>query len=163
MPKLTHTPDRIAARRTQVAHLLLARTTQQDIAARLKVSQATVSADIAAIRAGWTEEAQADLRELVAQECRILDADETLWRKQMQDALTTDLSLAVRIYHRVVGPIVERRARLRGMLPAPPEPNADTLTLDAILDRMGLGPVEDAADPGAASGWQVTGPTPPPD
>ncbi|MGI8587712.1 MAG: hypothetical protein ACR2M0_08510 [Chloroflexia bacterium] len=94
---------KIAVRRREVARLLLARNTQQEIAAELGVSLATVGSDVAVLRSAWLADTHAEREEEVAQECRLLDADEALWRAKMAELIDKDPALAVRIYDRIDG------------------------------------------------------------
>jgi hypothetical protein len=74
-------PDRlddisVDDRRRQVAGLYLARRTQVEIARALKISQSTVSTDLAAIRKQWQKEALTDVEAAILREAAELDAIE---------------------------------------------------------------------------------------
>ncbi|MGI8587550.1 MAG: LuxR C-terminal-related transcriptional regulator [Chloroflexia bacterium] len=135
--------DKLSARRREVARLLLARHTQQDIAAQLGISQSTVSSDISTIRASWVAEAHTDIEELVAEECRVLDADEAALRVRFHEALAKDPRLAVRIYECLVR-INDRRLRWHAFVP--PVKADPFAAFNAALDELGLGPEPTAAD-----------------
>jgi hypothetical protein len=102
----------VQERRKQVAAYHLARWTQQDIAAKLGVGDATISRDLDALRKGWAAEARADIAQATARELAVLDNDESTWRARMQKAEKPGDRLG--IYDRIFR-IMERRAKLLGL------------------------------------------------
>lgn len=99
------------ARRTEVAELLRARSSQRQIARALGVGLGTAARDTAAVRAEWRAQRLATMDELVAEELARLDrAEAVVWPLVLAGALpAVDRLLAIQ----------ERRARLLG-LNAPP-------------------------------------------
>ena len=105
----------IDARRRQVAALLVSRVQQQDIARQLQVGEATISRDIAALRARWRDAADIDIADKMLQDVAALDADERQWRARMSDPQNPpSLPLRLGIYDRILR-IMERRADLLGL------------------------------------------------
>lgn len=92
-------------RRNRVAEHYLKGWTQQEIAASEKVAQATVSADLAAIRKGWLESSMVNFDEVKARELARIDALEAAawaaWDRSCEDAITK--STQVKHALRVVG------------------------------------------------------------
>jgi len=122
---LTHVPEKILERRTQVATLRLMHYTQQQIAQRLNVSQATVSADLAAVRDEWVSRRDQQYGDWVAEEIAKLDALERVWlpralsQNNDEKAVTKVLS------------IMDRRARMLG-LDQPERFQVQLVTVDMI-------------------------------
>jgi len=122
---LTHVPEKILERRTQVATLRLMHYTQQQIAKRLNVSQATVSQDLAAIRNEWVSRRDQQYGDWVAEEIAKLDALERVWlpralsQNNDEKAVTKVLS------------IMDRRARMLG-LDQPERFQVQLVTVDMI-------------------------------
>lgn len=76
----------IVDRRRRVALLLRAGWQQQEIAGKLEVSEATISGDVAAIKAAMRELTQKAIAEMVAEELAALDGDEAVIREFMGKA-----------------------------------------------------------------------------
>jgi hypothetical protein len=103
---------KVADRRRQVGRLHLSRVPQRDIARKLGISQATVSADLKLLRADWRHEAKGTIAEASFRELAALDADEATFRAKM--AATKEEDLQIR-YYQLVLKIMERRARILGL------------------------------------------------
>lgn len=76
------TPTKIEreARRTEIARLYLMRLPQAEIGARVHVTQATVSRDLARIRQEWRESRAADFGDRLGEELARIDAlEQTYW------------------------------------------------------------------------------------
>jgi DNA-binding CsgD family transcriptional regulator len=125
----------IADRRRELLLLLRSGLTQAEAAARLGVSEATVSGDVAALRAALRQEAVKELGELVDLECAALDADEAALRAQLGAA--ADVRTVVLLYQQI-GVIQDRRAKWRGF-DTPPRPTAGVADLDAVLAALAGG------------------------
>lgn len=66
--------------RTQIAHLLVEGVSQQAIAEKLSLSEATVSRDIAFVRAEWLQSRQININEAVGQELmRLAKIEREAW------------------------------------------------------------------------------------
>jgi transcriptional regulator with XRE-family HTH domain len=102
----------IAERRRMVALLVRAGVTQQEVAARLGMSEGTVSGDVAALKEAWARAAQEDVAQMVVEERAALDADEVKWRELMGQAETP--TSKARCYDTVLA-IMHRRAQLVGL------------------------------------------------
>jgi hypothetical protein len=102
-------------RRKQVAALYLNKVEQIDIAAKLKVSQGTVSLDLKALNKQWEEKAQADVSAIKARELAELDLMELEAAAQYQVAKKEKKELSALKYaaHRL--DIKDRRARMLGL------------------------------------------------
>ena len=102
----------MAARRRNVATLLLRRISQREIARLLQISTGTVSTDLKAIREEWKAEARVVLEDHIARELAVLNTDEQYWRSQMVTAESMDVRL--KMYDRVLK-IMDRRADMLGL------------------------------------------------
>lgn len=91
--KIAEDATAIAARRQKVGGMYLSGRTQFDIAGELGVSQATVSADLAAIRKEWMRAAASHFAARVAHELARVDNLESeawaAWRRSQNPAETT--------------------------------------------------------------------------
>lgn len=137
-----------ADRRCRIAERNLAGATQAEIAAEMGVSPATVSMDIAAIKAVWRSEAQDDIAEAHARELAVLQMDERSIREYM-DSLEDDAHLDRIRYHLLILRIMERRARLLG-LDAPTRnetklAGSSATTIECVNDRR-QGPFQRAVE-----------------
>jgi DNA-binding CsgD family transcriptional regulator len=116
----------VAARRAQVARLMLAGYTQRELARALRISQPTISADLRALRVEWCLHASNGLAELVAEERRVIAATEAVWQRLLIPALDKDLDIAVQVADRLAE-LVRRREALAGLLArAAPRADRDT-------------------------------------
>lgn len=73
VPVSTSKKTKITNRRKQVAQLYLNKVEQLDIAAKLDVSQATISNDLKALNKEWMEDAKGDIAQIKARELAELD------------------------------------------------------------------------------------------
>lgn len=123
----------IADRRRRLVLLLRSGLSQQEAAASLGVSAATVSDDLAVLRALATREALTELGPLIEQECNALDSDEADLRARLSQ--TTEPRAVAALYQQI-GAVQDRRARWRGFEHAPK--GAGLAELDAALKDLGL-------------------------
>lgn len=105
--------DRIARRRRQVAAAILTGAPHREVAERLGVSKATITADVAAVRRIWAEESRRDYGSRVAEELAKLQSVED---RLMRTILAPDASETARnrSVDRLLG-IMNHRARLLGL------------------------------------------------
>lgn len=105
--------NEIAARRRAVAQMSLAYVPQNQIAAELGVSPATVSADLKELREAWLEEAKESLGHRVSQELASLDQLEAhLWQQFTARATPPDTKTRTGL---AILKVKERRARMLGL------------------------------------------------
>ena len=98
--------------------MMAAHVTERQMAARLGVSQSTISRDVHSIRASWRAHATRDYEKLVAEENAKLDVLEQAWFEKA----TVELDAVDRVLR-----IMERRARLLGL--DRPTRSASTVTV----------------------------------
>jgi hypothetical protein len=150
----------LAERRQQVAALYIRGITQAEIGRRYGLNQATVSRDLAAVRAAWLASSIADYGERKAQELARIDAIESeawaAWERSQTDAETLHAeSLKGRVgangaplpdlaktsktakgqcgdprYLERVGWCVEQRCKILGLLAPEKHDHSGTLTVD---------------------------------
>lgn len=125
----------IADRRRRVALLMRSGWQQQEIAEVLKVSEATVSADVAAVKSLLRVESQEAMADLVAQELAALDGDEAVLRELMGLAKTESSVLRI---HEAILKVQQRRAQLAGLDEASRRKQGESgaATLDALLREV---------------------------
>lgn len=108
--KNTRGDVQIAKRQTDVAALYLAGYYQSEIAAELKVSQATISGDLKRIRQAWLQSTLVDINQVQGQELARIDRLEReywqAWRKSQEEAVKT---------------VTTREADAKGQLPQKPQ------------------------------------------
>ncbi len=124
-------------RRRALAMLLDQGLTQEEAAAELGVSPATISSDVAAIKRSLEAAAAVDVARKVAREAGALDADEAALRALVAEARTPS---AIKSMYEAVLSIMRRRADLLG-LDAPARRRQAELEgegddLDALLARV---------------------------
>ena len=90
MPGIRRTREQRARDRAEIARLaLFGNPTQQEIAEKVGLDQATVSRELKAIRAEWRESAVTDIEQVIAQELQKLDALEAQalaeWERSKKD------------------------------------------------------------------------------
>ena len=111
--------------------------TQEQAAAELGVSPATVSADVAAIKRSLEAAAAVDLERMVAREADALDRDEQALRVLVAEAGTP---AAIKGMYEAVLSIMRRRADLLGLDAATrrrqAEVERESDELDALLARV---------------------------
>jgi hypothetical protein len=118
----------IEARRMRVANMLLARRSQRSMAADLKVSLATVSADTKAVRAEWQAQRLRAFGEHVAEELAHLEAAEAaIWLKVTGGEIEATHALLA---------IQSRRAKLLGL----DAPTKATLDGGLVVTWVGASP-----------------------
>lgn len=125
----------ITDRRRQAALLLRAGLTQHQVAAQLGVSEATISSDVAALKALLQAAAVEDVAEWRARELLALDGDEARLRAGWEPLAKGGLL----VYDRILA-IMARRAGLLALdLPArKADPRAGAAAeLDALLQDLG--------------------------
>ncbi len=102
----------IADRRRNVVMLLRSGLDQKEIARELGVSEATISADVDAIKAQWSAHSNVEVGDLVRAELDSLDADEQMIRREIREMVRPDHRLAAR---KLIVQIQNRRAQLLGL------------------------------------------------
>ena len=115
VPVSTSKKTKITNRRKQVAQLYLNKVEQTDIAAKLGVTQATISNDIKALNKEWLESAVSDICQIKARELAELDFMEldaaSIFQKLKKEG---DYAKALRYADLRLG-IKDRRARMLGL------------------------------------------------
>lgn len=112
-----------AARRVQVAEMLLAKVPQRTIAARLGVNVGTICDDVREIKKTWRERAGDSYAAHVAEEVAKLDVLEQSLLPKVVDGSIAATEAFIRI--------MERRARLLG-LDAPVTTKVELITEDMV-------------------------------
>jgi hypothetical protein len=137
----------IAERRRMLALMLRSGLAQQEAAAVLGVSEATISVDVAALKEAWARDANEAVEEMLRAELQALDADEYRFRSLLGEARS--LTAQLRTYETILS-IMHRRSQLAGLDSVlrrkQAEQQGDQADLDALLGRV----MEDMADGGEA-------------